>query len=1040
MELFGIETDLDRWFAEALGDPTAIQERALPILRAGGNALLVAATGQGKSLAAWRPLVERIAARPAGRGVRALHVAPLKSLARDMTSNLGPLLTHAKRSAGRPLAIALRCGDTPPAERARQRRNPPEILSTTPESLFVLLGSDGGRHLLGTVEAVVVDELHALVDSKRGAHLALSLARLDRLVPHRLQRIGLSATARPTKGLADFLSGGSECEVVEPAPPGGVDLRVELPGTGLGPFPTTAHWAQIHARIAAMAMADRSSGPERRGAPGASEGASDIPEVLGYAEVAPCSLLVFCQTRAQVERTAAALDELLAEAGLADQVGAHHGSLDASHREAIEARFKSGGLRVMVSSASLELGLDLGHVDRVCQIGIPGSVNLVRQRAGRSAHRPGGTPCMHLFPLTLNQLVEAHALQRTLARGVIEEAGIRDGPMDVLAQHLAAMAAAGIDRPDDMLALARSAWPYRALEQESLEDLLALLSEPVAAMPERQVMRLVERRADGACVAKPHAGRLVLTNAGTIPEFFEYDVVRADTGEKVGTLDEEFAFESSPGQVVQLGRRAWRILRVSTGRVRVEPTEEPPGELPFWFGEGPGRTPEMASAIKEAMATAGSGGLEPQAAAMLAEARGVLGALPSADRLIIERFPDPNGDRHVVLHTFAGARINRAWGLALRKRFCRQFNFELQAAATDDGILISLGVTSAFDVADVVRFVRSESVEDVLTQALLDTPLFVTRFRWVANNALVLLKNGLDGPVPAQRQRSQAENLIACVFPDQLACLENLSGPREVPDHPLVGQALADCLHDYMDLPGLKHLLARIESGELAVHAVDLPAPSRLAEALIHAPRYSYLDEAAAEERRTRNFEHAPGRGGGSRAKPATRRRPQVDASRAPLRRSGRDGVRPSADALARMLDEAGFLTAAEGEAGIGLQGPLPAGGWTRWFSQLVREKRAVAVSSSADGPGLWVGVERLGGLLALNPALQYRPWISPSLVNEAPGPEEGGLQWLAASRRRVDARASEVAVARLLGLPDDRRGRPGEAGVAGTERLVSGS
>lgn len=999
MPLFSHEEDFDHWFADRIGEPTAIQRAAWPRLRAGRNALLVAATGQGKSLAAWRPLVERMLATPGNaRCVSALHIAPLKALCRDMTFNLQPLLDFAGSLRERPLEIALRCGDTAATERARQRRCRPDILSTTPESLFVLLGSIGGRRLLRNVNAVVVDEIHALVGSKRGAHLALSLARLDRLAGRPVQRVGLSATARPTSALGRFLANDAECDVLQPDGVSRVDLRVELPAMPLGAFPNSIHWQQVHERIMAIS--------------------SQTGTTTGDDRKRPPSLLVFCQTRAQVERTAAALDELLIDAGLAGQVGAHHGSLDTAHREGIEARFKAGELRVLVSSASLELGLDLGHVDRVCQIGVPGSVNLARQRAGRSGHRPGLRPCMHVFPLTLNQLVEARALEKALGENEIDVCRNPVAPVDVLAQHLAAMIAGGVTDSSELLSIVRSVWQYRHLDRVGLDELLALLDHPVDNMPEAQSSRIISRGADNRWRALPGADRLVLTNAGVIPEFFEYDVIVGDTGERVGSLDEEFAFESSPGQIVQLGRRAWRILRVMTGEVRVEPADEDPGHLPFWFGEGAGRTGVMASAVLAAMAESGSGDLHPQAAAMLGESKRILGALPATDRLVIERFADPGGDRHVVLHTFAGARINRAWGLALRKRFCRQFNFELQAAATDDGILISLGVTSRFELPEMVRFVRSTNVADVLTQALLDTPLFVTRFRWCANNALLLLKNGRTGRLPAQRQRSQTENLIACVFPDQLACLENLSGPRQVPEHPLVRQALDDCLNDYMDLEGLRKLLGRLEQGLIDVHAVDTPHPSPLAEALIHAPRHSYLDEAAAEERRTRNFEPGAARKEGRR-----RPRPALVADGAgAIYAAGRSrttsAVRqdPGTRSLERLLTDCGYLTAREGEAGVGMSRPVPAGGWTRWFSRLVREKRAVSVSASQDLPCVWVSMDTLGWLMALNPALEARPWISPALIEVATGPLEHLLDRLVVARQRIDARTRHADVLKVLG------------------------
>ncbi|WP_376692072.1 DEAD/DEAH box helicase [Wenzhouxiangella sp. EGI_FJ10409] len=999
MSLFDAEQALDSWFANAVGEPTSVQRSAWPVLRAGRNALVIASTGQGKSLAAWRPIVEGLARRPGrGKGVRALHIAPLKALARDMTHNLAPLLEAVAPVNGRAPAIALRCGDTPQVERARQRRNPPEILSTTPESLFVLLGSRGGRSLLRTVESVVVDELHALAGGKRGAHLALSLARLDRLAGRPVQRIGLSATAHPAATLARFLAGSADCEIVAPDRAGPVKLEVELPGMALGPFPNSLHWEQIHARIAELALGNR-------------------------------SLLVFCQTRAQVERTAATLDDLLETAGHPDQVGAHHGSLDTAHREAIEARFKAGALRVLVSSASLELGLDLGHVDRVCQLGVPGSVNLVRQRAGRSGHRPGRRPCMHLFPLTLNQLVETRALADVIAAGGVDAVEPLDAPLDVLAQQLVALVANGTGKVGELLDVVRAAWPYRDVSAQTLAALLESLAERPEMMPDAQLDPLLLTDGKDGYRAHPEADRLALTNAGTIPEWFEYDVIRVDTGDVVGRLDEEVAFESSPGQVLQLGNRPWRILRVLTGLVHVEPAGEEPAELPFWFGEGPGRSAKMAEAMLCVIAGRGRTPPHPQAVRLLEESRALLGALPSPERLVIEQFSDPGGDRHIVLHTFAGARINRAWGLALRKRFCRQFNFELQAAATDDGVLISLGVTSQFDLPAVAGFVKSHNVADVLTQAMLDTPLFVTRFRWCANNALVLLKNGLDGPLPSQRQRSQAENLIACVFPDQLACLENLSGAREVPDHPLVQQALSDCLDDYMDLGGLQRLLGRIESGEVEVHAVETPRPSPLAEALIHAPRYSYLDEDDAEERRTRNFEK-PARHAGNKAAPRSRTAPQLSGTSrskppargvsAPVPPPARAGdfrpLQPSTTALERLLEQAGFLTQQEGESGLGMVRSATAGGWTRWFSKLVREGRALTLVGP-DGRRLWIATRRLDWIQSLDG--RWQPMPPPGGIPRDALPSDRGVvwQWLIESRQRLEGEAAFDTVAAVFGL-----------------------
>lgn len=1013
---------LDRWFSAHHGAPSEIQRLAWPALRAGEDALLVAATGQGKTLAAWRPLVERIAGSPSTsspsnqRRVRALHIAPLKALARDMTLNLAPFLDQAAAVAGTRLDIALRCGDTAADERRRQRIRPPAILSTTPESLFVLLGTRAGRDMLAGVEAVVLDELHVLAAGKRGAHLALSLERLDALLGRRAQRVGLSATAGSPETLAAFLSGGRGCRTLKASDVGhrdraaGPRIDIELPPFPLGSFCTLAVREHAWDRIAALAA-----------------GSS--------------AMLLFCATRGEVERSAAALAERLGE----DAVGAHHGSLDRAHREVVEARFRDGGLRLMVSSASLELGLDLGRVDRVAQFGVPGQAGLLRQRAGRSNHRPGARPRIHVFPLTVHQLIEIDTLKALLSRGRSEPVVPPVAPLDVLAQHLVALIDSGESDVDALARRVRGAWPYRAIDPATIERVLEMLAETPSSVPDGQCRALVARTLAGEWRSTSGAGRLVRMNAGVIPEFFEYEVVRADDGGRVGRLDEEFAFESSVGQVVQLGRYAWRIVRVQPGRVLVEPADEPATSLPFWFGEGAGRSDLVAAAMR---ARIEAGRVPEQARTMLDQARAELGRLPGPDCLVIERFRDPGGDAHLVVHSFAGVRINRAWGLALRKRFCRQFNFELQAAATDDGVLISLGVTSCFEPAEVAGFVRSHNVRDVLIQALLDTPLFVTRFRWAANNALKLLRRDIGGAVPAPRQRSATENLIACVFPDQLACLENLNGPRQVPDHPLVTQALADCMHEHMDLAGLEALLGRIESGALAIHAVDRETPSALAQALIHAPRHSFLDEAAAEERRTRAFESvrsAP-RSGGSRttAAGAPRSQPLAAPERTARPEPGLAGRLPAgngvgavirratADELEALLLRAGFLVADEGEAGLGLAGPLPPGGWTRAFSQLLRERRAVSVEPGpvhADGPRpqarphwrpqaprLWVAVPRLDWLQAVAPALKIQPWLAPALWPRAAPCAGAALARLIEARSHIEGGNAESTVTALFG------------------------
>ncbi len=958
MTLFPPTAQFDRWFHDAVGPATPIQRAAWPVLRAGRSALLVAGTGQGKTLAAWRPICETLLGERASTGagyrrpgVRALHVAPLKALARDILVNLEPLLVEAGRLRGRPVRAGLRCGDTPAARRRTQVRSPPEILSTTPETLFVLLGSAGGRRMLRTVRSVVVDEVHALAPGRRGAHLAITLERLDALCGRSVQRIGLSATAEPADELAAWLGGPVAAEVIAPPvaldpPP---DVVVERPGPPLGAFPGMAHWSAIHDRLAELAEPDG-------------------------------DLLVFCATRAQVERTAAALGERLGET----RVGAHHGSLDSECRRDAENAFRDGRLAVLVGSASLELGLDLGRVDRVAQVGAPGGLNALRQRAGRSRHRPGQTSRLHWFPLTRHQLLEVEAMCAALDAGGLDRTSCPSGHRDVLAQQLLALVA--FDGLASIAAVHRcvqGAYPWRDLETPAVRELAAALRGADSRLPAAQRPPTLEFDPETERLGVPPGmNRLILANAGTIPEWFEYRVCVQPGGKEVGRLDEEFAFESSPGQVIQLGHRRFRILRVRCGQVDVAPADEHlEAELPFWFGDGPGRTEAVRRAI---LARLEQGARDPELRDWLDSARSVLGALPGPGRLVIERFRDPNGDRHLVLHTLAGARVNRAWGLALRKRFCRQFNFELQAAATDDGILISLGVSSEFDTGDVVRFVRASTARDVLTQALLDTPLFLTRFRWAANTALVLPRIDGRGPVPAQQQRSRTENLIACVFPDQLACLENLAGPREVPNHPLVRQALDDCLDDHMDIDGLTRYLQAIEDGAVAVHAVDLERPSPLAEGLIYAPRHSFLDEAAAEERRTRSFEPTPGRR-------------DAPAGRAPR---NRPALPHRADALERLLRTAGFLTAREGERGFGAAGSPP-GGWAAPFATLVRDRRAVGLRPAGrHGPAwLWVSVEWLAAVRTVWPFLEASTWLQ---ARQAERPRGGSERGLRVRRRRL--------------------------------------
>jgi len=948
------------WFEARFGQPTAIQSSAWSALASRSNVLISAPTGAGKSLAAWLPLIDRIRQqrRSDSSAVRLLYISPLRALSRDMAAGMfewmqGLADWHSPaKSSEVELSLGLRTGDTPPAERARQRRQPPDILLTTPESLFVLLGSQGGRELLETVESVLIDEIHALIDNKRGAHLALSLERLERLTSSPLQRIGLSATARPLEQVADFLVGaGRDCRIVdwgEPRPP---EIHVELPAHPLGHFAGQLHWEFIAGRLLELA-----------GMPG--------------------TMLVFCNTRGLVERVAGLLAELLGE----DQVAGHHGSLGSARREEVELGLKQGRLKVVVCTASLELGIDIGPLDRVCQLGSCLSINTFRQRAGRARHRPDQIGRIHAFPLSLSDLLDIQAMQAAMIEGTIDPVRSCQQPGDVLAQHIVAMVASGLTGIEEMLAIVQHASPWIDLSRNDFEAVVDMLHQ--GFVPGRETGRgPVLRSRPGHLEAAERIEKLCLVNAGTIPEWFEYDVI-SDQNKVIGRLDEEFAFESSPGQVLSLGGQAWRIIRIGPGHVDVESSDEPPANLPFWFGDGRGRSTALSESVQRIVSKRSSA--DSRLDDYLTISQRILGRLPGADCLVIERFFDPGGDQHLVIHTLRGARLNRAWGLALRKRFCRTFNFELQAAATDNGLLISLGAVHSFDLSEVISWLKHSSIAGVLTQALLDTPLFQTRLRWCASTALAIMRRDFRGKVPAQIQRNQTENLIARIFPDQLACLENLAGERRIPDHPLVQQALRDCLEDHMDLPGLLLLYEAIESGQVAVHAVDTDEPSPLAQALINAPQNSFLDPAAAEERRTRTFETP-------RARPRTVSVPLTQTDLA------------SRTGLERALIRYGYLTAAEGERGGGAAG----------FMALIRQCAAVSFQPDSRRR-FWVPIEHVAMMRKVWPKGLIRPFLSKNQVESSADDAEQSLCQLMLGRVRFlgEVREDQLMDETGLALP----------------------
>jgi ATP-dependent helicase Lhr and Lhr-like helicase len=954
MPLSRFTPSIRHWFESRFEQPTAVQAESWQKLACSDHVLISAPTGGGKSLAAWLPLLDRLIGKPAGDsgGVRVLYVSPLRALSRDMSTGILDCLeglaavSEPGQRASLP-TVGLRTGDTPATERARQRRKPPDILLTTPESLYVLLGSSGGRAMLANVEAVVIDEIHALINNKRGAHLALSLERLQALVGPNLQRIGLSATLRPMRLAAAFLAGvGRRCAIVSPGHQSLPEVFLETPDVPLGPFAHGAHWRFVGERLQTLA-----------GLPG--------------------NMLVFCNTRSQVEKVAAMLGEKLGS----EQVAAHHGSIGRERRQDVEVGLKQGQLKVVVCSASLELGIDIGRLDRVCQIGTCSAISSFRQRAGRARHAPHLRPRIHVFPLSLSDLLDCRALMSGMEEGRVDATVVCRQPLDVLSQQIIAMAAAGETDIEQLFVLARRALPWRGLDRVEFDKVIEMLHEGFVSG--RETARgPVFRVTSGQLGVAHNADKRCLLNAGTIPEWFEYEVHDAATGRRLGRLDEEFAFESSPGQIMQLGGQNWCIVRITTGRVEVEAAEDQVPNMPFWFGEGPGRSRALSRQVHN-LCRDSHNQLDDQLRAYLEDSRAILGKLPGRNCIVLERFFDPGGDQHLVIHSLFGARLNRAWGLALRKRFCRNFNFELQAAAVDNGLLISLGAVHSFDLSEVPGWLSSGSIGEVLVQALLDTPIFQTRLRWCANVALAIEKQDLRGRVPAQIQRNQTENLIARIFPDQLACLENLAGHRRIPDHPLVQQALADCLADFMDLEGLERLYAGIEQGRVDIHAVDTAEPSPLALAMIHAPRHSFLDPAAAEERRTRAFESRP-----------QRRQPVSAPSPAP------GSVLHKSVDLEHLLLEAGYLTGREGEAGHHAQR----------FMALVNQQRAVSFQP-IPGLRLWAHVERLRELLTIWPEGVIKPFLARALIPEALNDPDEALCRLLLARSRY---LGSLTVARL--------------------------
>src|SRR5438034_9922116 len=806
---------VDAWFRKHFSAATEPQARAWPLIQSGQNVLIAAPTGSGKTLAAFLAAIDDLVRRgveaPLPDETFVVYVSPLKALSNDVQKNLAAPLAGVRAElalqghADVEIRTLVRTGDTPQAERAGMRRRPPHIVVTTPESLYVLLGSESGRTMLKSTRTVIIDEIHALAANKRGSHLALSLERLATLCGDRLLRVGLSATQKPIEAVARFLVGANKtsgCTVIDTGHRRERDLALEVPDAPLEAVMSAEVWEQVYQRLADLIEAHRTT-------------------------------LIFVNTRRLVERVTRQLSERIG----VDGVAAHHGSLAKEQRLDAEQRLKHGNLKALVATASLELGIDIGDVDLVCQLGSPRSIATFLQRVGRSGHAIDGTPKGRLFPLSRDELVECAALLDAVRRGELDLLKIPEQPLDVLAQQIVAEVGAREWDEGELYALVRRASPYRALPRNDISAVVEMLANGFSTRRGRRGALIHHDGVNRMLRGRRGARLTALTSGGTIPDNADYQVLLEPENHFIGTVNEDFAVESLAGDIFQLGNKSYRIIRVERGVVRVEDAHGMAPTIPFWLGEAPGRSDELSAAVsrlRAEIAARVSGG-EPaegilrwlvdevgiaqgtaeQLLEYLASAHAALSCLPTQDTIVFERFFDEVGGMQLVIHSPYGSRINRAWGLALRKRFCRKFNFELQAAATEDNIVLSLTTAHSFELAEVARYLNSATIRPLLIQALLDAPMFVTRWRWVIGVALALPRFRGGKKVAPQLARMGAEDLIAAVFPDQIACAENLPGEREIPDHPLVRQTIDDCLNEAMDLAGLERVLERIEAGDI---------------------------------------------------------------------------------------------------------------------------------------------------------------------------------------------------------------------------------
>ncbi len=1093
------------WFSKTFPAATAPQQLAWPSIKSHRDTLIAAPTGSGKTLAAFMAAIDDLVrlgvAGELDDTTHVVYVSPLKALSNDIQRNLQiPLegIQEELRALGLPeinIRTLVRTGDTPAAERTAMVKRPPHIVVTTPESLYILLTSEGGRRMLQTARTLILDEIHAVVGDKRGSHLALSVERLANLISRheaenskpetrssKLVRIGLSATQSPIEEVARFLvgtekvksDGTPDCTIVDTGHARQLDIAIEVPESPLQAVMSGEVWEEIYDRLTELIRQHKTT-------------------------------LVFVNTRRLVERVSRHLGERLGD----ENIAAHHGSLAREVRLSAEQRLKSGELSALVATASLELGIDIGDVNLVCQIGATRSIASFLQRVGRSNHTVAGFPKGRIFPLSRDELVECASLLDAVRRGELDRLSIPEQPLDILAQQIVAMVAAEEWGEDELYAMVRNAYPYRNLERKDFDEIIKMLAEGFSTKRGRRSAYIHHDAVNQRLRSRRGARLTAITSGGAIPDTADYAVVLEPSGLVVGSVNEDFAIESLQGDIFQLGNTSWRVLRVEQGKVRVEDAAGQPPSIPFWLGEAPARTHELSYAVsrlreevtdrvivaqtvslrtENGKSSAGTGtlndgeefegsngseeniaprfNLEPavnyltdevgivraaaeQLVEYLAAAKAALGVMPSHENLVLERFFDDSGSMQLVLHSAFGSRLNRAWGLALRKRFCRKFNFELQAAATEDAIILSLGPTHSFPLEEVFHYLSSKTVRDVLCQALLDAPMWNIRWRWNVTRALAVLRRRGGKKIPPQLQRMDAEDLLTALFPDQVACAENLTGQREIPEHPLVRQTVRDCLEEAMDVDSLIALLQAIERNEKNLIARDLLEPSPLAAEILNARPYAYLDDAPLEERRTR----------------AVFQRRWLDPEKAAdigrLDQSAIDRVREEVwpeprnpDELHDALVELGFITEAEGLLGhFAVDEDADANDaseampeWKSLLESLANERRAAVLSvdfgdAGGDGVGvalrghpspsdsggahrgtplqLWVAAERLPQLLAVFPQASLNPPIAaPASLTQTSWTREDALVELVRGRLEGLGPVTAKGLAISAGLP----------------------